>query len=114
MPVHTGEQFLALALFPAHITVMLLSGFGVLALVLAVLGLYGVMAYTVTQRRWEFGVRMALGASPGSLEGAVVRRGVRTAAIGVGIGVVLALGMSRVLAGLLYQVSPTDPVTLWG
>lgn len=95
-------------------TVILLSAFGLLALVLAVLGLYGVMAYTVSQRRWEFGVRMALGASPGSLEGSVVRRGVETAAIGVAIGVVLALGASRVLAGLLYQVSPTDPVTYAG
>ncbi|TAN21050.1 MAG: FtsX-like permease family protein [Acidobacteria bacterium] len=109
-PLQTGEQFLAVSLFPAHVTVILLSAFGLLALVLAVLGL----AYTMSQRRWEFGVRMALGASPGSLEGSVVRRGVQTAAIGVAIGVVLALGASRVLAGLLYQVSPTDPVTYAG
>lgn len=113
-PLQTGEQFLAVSLFPAHVTVILLSAFGLLALALAVLGLYGVMAYTVSQRRWEFGVRMALGASPGSLAGSVVSRGVRTAAIGVAIGVVLALGASRILSGLLYQVSPTDPVTYAG
>lgn len=110
-PLSTGRQFLAVSLFPSHITVILFTAFGLLALALAVAGLYGVMAYTVSQRKWEFGVRMALGASPGTLAGAVVGRGVRTAALGVAIGVALALAISRLLTGLLYNVSPSDPLT---
>ncbi|MGH9468085.1 MAG: FtsX-like permease family protein, partial [Terriglobales bacterium] len=109
--VQTGTQFLGVALFPAHVTAILLGAFGVLALALAVVGLYGVMAYSVSQRTWEFGVRLTLGASPGSLAGAVVGQGLKVALVGIVIGVGLALALSKSMAGMLYGIQPTDPVT---
>jgi predicted permease len=86
--------------------------FGGLALVLAALGLYGVLAYTVAQRTQELGVRLALGAAPGDVAALVVRQGLGVAGIGVVLGTLAALGAGRVLASVLYGVSPRDPVVL--
>ncbi len=86
--------------------------FGGLALALAALGLYGVLAYTVAQRTQELGVRIALGALPGQVFGLVIGQGLRVAALGVALGVVFALAAGRVLASLLYGVSPYDPLVL--
>ncbi len=93
--------------------VALLSGFfGVLALVLAMVGLYGIMSYTVTRRTREFGVRMALGASGGHVVELVLRETLVLVAAGVLLGIPAALLAGRVGASLLYDLSPTDPLTL--
>jgi predicted permease len=84
--------------------------FALLALALSAIGIYGVLAYTVTQRTREFGIRMALGASAGDVVGMVMRHGVRLAAIGLGFGVAGALGVTRLMTTMLYGVRPTDPL----
>jgi predicted permease len=84
--------------------------FALLALALSAIGIYGVLAYTVTQRTREFGIRMALGASAGDVVGMVMKHGVRLAAIGLAIGVAGAFAVTRLMTTLLYGVRPTDPV----
>jgi putative ABC transport system permease protein len=91
---------------------LLLSGFALLALVLAAVGTYGVIAYGVVLRTREIGVRLALGAQPGQVVGAVVGQGLGLACVGVGVGLAGAWGATRVLTGLLFEVTPTDPATL--
>lgn len=86
--------------------------FAVIAIVIATMGLYGIMSYTVAARRREFGVRLALGATSGSLLGLVLRHGLRLTGIGVLVGLVAAVGVTRLLQWRLYQVTPGDPVTL--
>lgn len=85
------------------------SAFGVLALVLACVGLYGVLSYAVSRRTREIGVRMAVGASPMSVLLLILRDGGRVGAAGLAGGVVAALAAHRLIAGLLFDVSPTDP-----
>ena len=92
----------------------MLGAFGVLALFLASVGLFGVMSFLVSLRTRELGVRIALGARPRSVLTLVVGQGVRMALIGVGAGLLLALAASRVLSGILYGVSATDPLTFAG
>ena|SRR5579859_2273646 len=88
---------------------ILLASFAALALVLAAVGLYGVMAYSVVQRTHEMGIRLALGATPGDVLRLVVRHGMRLVLIGEMIGFAVALVLMRLVAGLLYGVSPRDP-----
>jgi putative ABC transport system permease protein len=90
------------------------TAFGVIALLLAVTGVYAMMAYSVGQRTHEIGVRMALGARAGSVLGMVVREGMKIAAIGLAIGLVAAFGVTRVMKGILWGVSPSDPLTFIG
>ncbi|HZF31868.1 MAG TPA: FtsX-like permease family protein, partial [Gammaproteobacteria bacterium] len=98
---------------PRLLTALLL-GFGVLALLLGAVGLYGVMAYGTVQRTREFGVRLALGARTGDVLGLVARDAIKLAAIGVGLGLVGALGLMRLLASQLYGVTPGDPLVFAG
>ena len=90
---------------------LLISLFAVLAVVLAAVGLYGVVAYVVTQRTREIGVRMALGASRGGVVRLVLWQGLRPAALGMMLGVVIAIAAGRIIQGLLYDVRPHDPAT---
>ena len=90
---------------------VLTGAFAALALILGVVGMYGVVSYGVVQRRREFGIRLALGARATQVTGVVVREALALAGIGLVVGLAAALGLTRVLAGLLYEVSPRDPVT---
>jgi putative ABC transport system permease protein len=90
----------------------LVGAFAALALTLALIGAYGVTSYLVSQRTREIGIRMALGADPRRVSRLVVRDGMRVAGVGVTLGVVAALFATRFASGLLYGVSPRDPLTL--
>jgi predicted permease len=105
----TLEQHLALALFPARTTGFLFGVLGAVALMLAVSGLFAVIAYSVSQRTRELGIRMALGAHRGNVRLMVIRQGAVLAGIGIVIGLGLATAASRFLRGLLYGISPIDP-----
>jgi ABC-type antimicrobial peptide transport system permease subunit len=85
--------------------------FGAVALLLAVLGVYGLMSHAVSRRRRELGIRMALGAGSAQVMGMVLRRGSAIAASGIALGLLGSLAVTRVLASLLYEVSVNDPAT---
>lgn len=97
---------------PWRMGASLFSGFGVLALIIAVVGLYGLISYTVTQRSWELGLRLALGAQRTSIMSLVVREGLGFVALGIAVGTVLSLLSGRAIAALLYETSPYDPRVL--
>jgi putative ABC transport system permease protein len=102
------------AVFAQEMAADLLGAMGVLALLLAAIGLYGVMAYAVSQRTQELGIRLALGASPGSLLTMVVRQGMTLTTIGLIVGLALALGAFGSIGAvrtLLPGISPLDPIT---
>jgi predicted permease len=107
----TLAQHVDLAVLPARVLGTLLAAFGFLALTLAVVGLYGLVATSVRQRRHEIGVRMALGASGADVLRLVLRDGTAVAGVGIAAGLALAVGLTRFLEALLYGVSATDPVT---
>jgi predicted permease len=109
--VKTLEQYRRDYLFTKRFQAALIGGFGLLALALASLGLYGALSYNVAQRKQEIGVRMALGARTGDVLWLVVGQGTRLIAIGVALGLAGAFTAARVLKSLLYGVSPTDPLT---
>jgi predicted permease len=92
----------------------LVTVFGGLALALAAVGLYGIVAYVVRQREREIGVRVALGATPGQVVGLMLRRGMKPVLVGLAVGIPLALVTTRLLRSLLYEVSANDPVTFVG
>ena len=97
-----------------RIVVTLLVIFSGVALFLAIIGLYGTISYMVSQQARELGLRMALGAKPSQLVGLVLSLGLRMMLIGVFLGVIIALGTTRLLGDLLFHVSPRDPLILIG
>jgi putative ABC transport system permease protein len=109
--VRTMEEALASSLGLRRLTNVLLLGFAVTALLLAAIGIYGVIALNVGSRLGEFGVRLALGARPGDVVGLVVRHGMRLALTGVVLGVFGAVFLTRFLQGMLFGVERVDPLT---
>ncbi len=98
----------------SRLSTALFGLFGVVGLVLATIGIYGVMSYGVMQRTREFGVRMALGARPSDVRGMVVKQGARLTAIGIVLGLAGAYALTRLMTSLLFGVAPTDPLTYGG
>ena len=107
----TLEELVSRTLVGRRFLVMILTGFGIAALLLAAAGLYGVLSFSTGQRSREFGVRIALGARPADILTMVVREGLRLAVVGIGFGVLASVLLTRLLRGLLFGVSATDPVT---
>jgi predicted permease len=109
--VNTMDQRLRFSLSRRRFSMFLLGAFAVIASILAAIGIYGVMSYSVTQRTHEIGVRLALGARPGSILTFVIRQGFVLASIGTGVGLIAAFILTRVMSSLLFEVSVTDPFT---
>ena len=109
--VMTLEQALADSIAPRRFNLLLLGAFSAVALLLALIGIYGVMAYAVKQRVREIGIRLALGATRKGVAGMVIRQGMTVAAVGVTAGLLTALALTELMQGLLYGVRPTDPLT---
>ena len=108
------QEMVAASLYAQKVAAALLSVLGAVSLLLAALGMYSVLAYAVSQREHEFGIRLALGAAPSDVVGLVLRRGMALTLAGIVIGAVLAIAAMRMAAGLLVGVSPGDPVALAG
>jgi ABC-type antimicrobial peptide transport system permease subunit len=109
--VKTMEQYVGTQLARPRLYAAMVAAFAVLALVIAAVGVYGLIAYVASQRTHEFGIRMALGADPGTVFRSVFAYGTRLTAIGIAIGIALALLLRRAISTLLFGVSATDPTT---
>ncbi|QQS48644.1 MAG: ABC transporter permease [Acidobacteriota bacterium] len=117
LPVYdimTMQEHMGFSLFPARVAATLLAAFGLLALTLAAIGIYGVMAYSVAQRTREIGIRMALGAGRGDVLRLVLRHGVLLAMVGLVIGLAVSLAVTRLMSSVLYGVSATDLIAYGG
>ncbi|MHB8487359.1 MAG: ADOP family duplicated permease [Candidatus Acidiferrales bacterium] len=112
--ISTMNQLVSDSLGTRRITLVLLGLFSALALVLAAIGIYGVISYSVAQRTHEIGIRMALGAQHKDVLRMILRQGVKIAVAGVAIGVVVSLGLTQLMSSLLFSVSAADPLTFAG
>ncbi len=112
--VKSMDQLVAASNAQPRFQTFLLAFFGALGFLLALVGIYGVISYSVTQRTREIGIRMALGAEPGSVMRLILQHGLNLAAVGVAIGVAASLGLTRLMSSLLFGVSATDPLTFAG
>jgi len=110
--VRPMDSLLADTLAPRRLSLLLLGAFALTALLLAGVGIYGVLAYSVTQRTHEIGIRMALGARRADVLIMVLRQGLRLVLSGAALGILAAFGLTRLMTSLLFGVSPTDPATL--
>jgi macrolide transport system ATP-binding/permease protein len=117
LPVYDVEtliEHMAISLFPARVAAVLLGSFGLLALLLAAIGIFGVMSYAVTQRTREIGIRMALGAQAGGIFRLVVGESLQLIALGMAVGLACAIAGTRLLSGFLYGLSALDLATFAG
>jgi predicted permease len=112
--VRSMQEMMAASLAPRRFSLSLMTAFGALAFFLASIGIYGVMAYAVSQRAQEFGIRMALGAQPRDIFLISLRPGVVLTFTGVALGLIAAQGAARLMTSLLFGVSPGDPITFIG
>jgi putative ABC transport system permease protein len=106
--------YLAQSIAQRRFNMLLLAVFAGLALLLAAVGIYGVISYSVAQRQREVGIRMALGARPGHVLALIVRQGMRPALLGLVAGIFAAAGLTRFMRSLLFQVSANDPLVFIG
>jgi putative ABC transport system permease protein len=112
--IRTMDEIRSESVAPERLNLTLLSIFAGIALVLSIVGIYGVMSYTVTQRTHEIGIRMAIGAQPRDVFRMVIRQGMMLALIGVAFGLVGAFALTRLMTTMLFGVTPTDPATFAG
>ena len=112
--VRTMEDHMGIALLPARLGGEVLGGFGILGLLLAAVGVYGVMAYSVAQRTRELGIRLALGADRSSVIKLVLGEGLRLAVVGTIMGLLAAAGVAQLIKGMLYNTNALDPVAFLG
>ncbi|MGB6233508.1 MAG: ABC transporter permease, partial [Candidatus Acidiferrales bacterium] len=112
--IESMDQLVSASNAQPRFETFLLGGFGALGLLLAVVGIYGVISYSVTQRTHEIGIRMALGAEPGNVMRLILAHGLKLAVIGVAIGIGASLALTRLMSTLLFGVSATDPLTFAG
>jgi ABC-type antimicrobial peptide transport system permease subunit len=110
--VRTQSELIAMSFNRERLFATLSSFFGLLALALVSIGLYGVMSYTVARRTHEIGVRMALGAQSGNVLRMIMGESMLLVLIGLAIGLAAALAMTRLIAGMLYELTPSDPLTI--
>lgn len=108
--IRSMDEIISRSTARQEFNMLLLSIFGGLALVLAAIGIYGLMAFTVEQRTQEIGIRMALGAGAAALRGMIVRQGMLLAFIGIALGLASAYGLTRLLTAFLFGVKPVDPL----
>ena len=112
--IRTMQERLYDSLARQRFATTMLGAFAAFALLLAAVGMYGVISYLVTQSTHDIGVRVALGAQPGQILGLVMRQALLLAGIGIGAGLIVSVALTRVMAGLLFGVSATDAVTFGG
>ena len=112
--IHTQQEQIDSTIQTERVFASLTAGFGLLALALACVGIYGIMAYAVTNRRNEIGIRLALGAQPGQVRGMILRESTWLAIVGIVAGTGTALGLTRLVKSMLYGIQPFDPPTLAG
>jgi putative ABC transport system permease protein len=112
--VHAMDELVAVSVAQQRFNMLLLGLFAALALILAAVGIYGTMAYTVNQRTHEIGIRTALGAHRRDVLRLIMRDGAKIALFGIASGIAGALALTRLMASLLFDVKPTDPATFAG
>ncbi|MEJ7710061.1 MAG: FtsX-like permease family protein [Pyrinomonadaceae bacterium] len=112
--IKTLDEYVSASVTSQRFITLLLTVFAAIALTLTAVGLYGVMAYSVTQRTHEIGIRMALGAQIGDVLKMIVRQGMLLTLVGIGIGLAGAFALTRLMSGFLYGVTATDPLTFIG
>jgi ABC-type antimicrobial peptide transport system permease subunit len=112
--VRTMQEVYDKSLARTSFTLIMLAIAGAMALALGIIGIYGVMSYSVSQRRREFGIRLALGAQRGDVLQMILKQGMALALVGVGIGVGAAFGLTRLMSNLLFGVTAYDPLTFAG